>query len=158
MKVQFGRNGKGLALGLALAAWASGGDLGPDKVSLLKDSGGWEYLSMSDSQDGFPTAHVCFDGQPHPDICSGTLTFTSGDTFTQTTEIGHQSVSRHGTYKLTGDQLAFFDEFGNRDGPYAIVIDSEKKIMTMDAPQLKVKLQLYKEYKKELEQKAKSKK
>ncbi len=136
----------------------SADDLSRDKLSLLRDSGGWEYLSMNDSQNGFPTQHVCFDGNPHPGVCSGLLTFTGSDTFTQTTTIDHQDVSRHGTYKLTGNQLAFFDEFGNQDGPYSIDIDPENKLMSLDAPQVKIRLQLYKEYKKKLEEKNKARK
>ena len=128
---------------------SAGDDLSPDQVALLQDSGGWVYLSMNDSDNGFPTQHVCFDGRPHPETCSGTLTFSPGNTFVQKTTIHHQSVSRHGTYQVTGNQLAFFDEFGTRDGPYAINIDSDNKMMTMDLPPLKTKLQLYKEYKKQ---------
>ncbi len=123
----------------------------PDQLALLQDSGGWEYISMDDSQDGFPTQHVCFDGRPHPDACSGTLTLTAAKTFVQQVAIHHQTVSRHGTYELNGNQLAFFDEFGTRDGPYTINIDSISKFMTMDLPPMKVKLQLYKEYRKELD-------
>jgi hypothetical protein len=147
----------GLFIGLAFAAYGDG-DLGPEKLSLLQDSGGWEYLSMDNIPNGFPTNHVCFDGQPHPDICSGTLTLSKDNNFTQTTNIGQQSLSRQGTYQLTGSQLTFFDETGNKDGPFVINIDPDKKLMTMDAPPLKIKLQLYKEYKKQLEEKNKNKK
>jgi hypothetical protein len=126
-------------------------DFDPDQLALLQDSGGWEYISMNDSQDGFPTQHVCFDGRPHPDTCSGKLTLTGSNTFVQEVFIHHQSVSRHGTYELNGDQLAFFDEFGTRDGPYTIDIDTVGKFMTMEMPQIKVKLQLYKEYRKQLD-------
>ena len=126
-------------------------ELAPDQVALVPDSGGWEYISMNDSQDGFPTQHVCFDGHPHPDACSGKLTLTGSNTFVQEVVVHHQSVSRHGTYELDGSQLAFFDEFGTRDGPYATNIDTQGKFMTMDLPPTKVKLQLYKEYRKELD-------
>lgn len=125
--------------------------LAPDQLTLLQDSGGWEYISMNDSQDGFPTQHVCFDGHPHPDACSGKLTLTGSHTFVQEVFIHHQNVSRHGTYELNGGQLAFFDEFGTRDGPYTINVDTQSKFMTMDMPQVKVKLQLYKEYRKQLD-------
>jgi hypothetical protein len=133
-------------------------DLAPDQLALLQDSGGWEYISMNDSQDGFPTQHTCFDGQPHPDVCSGTLTLTPQNTFLQKTYVHHQSVARHGTYQLDGDQLAFFDEFGTRDGPYTITVDTQSKFMTMDMPQIKIKLQLYKEYRKQLDAARKNKK
>ena len=137
---------------MAVSAYDS---LGPEKLALLQDSGGWEYLSMNDRQNGFPTEHTCFDGQPHPDECSGTLTLTRSGEFVQRVSINHQSVSRNGTYELNGDQLAFFDEFGTRDGPYTIAIDSDKKLMTMNMPQIKVNLQLEKEYRKELAERKK---
>ncbi len=135
----------------------AGDDLRPDQLALLKDSSGWEYISMNDSQDGFPTQHTCFDGTPHPDTCSGTLTLTPDNRFAQKSYVHHQSVSRTGTYQLAGNELAFFDEFGTRDGPYSIDIDSQNKLMTMDMPQIKIKLQLYKEYRKELDAQKKRK-
>ncbi len=147
----------GVLAGCPLAV-SAGDDLGPDKVALLQDSGGWEYLSMDDGQNGFPTQHVCFDGSPHPDACSGTLTFTSSNRFVQKVFINHQSVARNGTYRLNGDQLAFFDEFGTRDGPYTVNIDLPNKSMNMDMPQIKVKLMLYKEYRKQLQEKQQQKK
>jgi len=132
-------------------------DLGSDQLTALTDSGGWEYISVDDSQDGFPTQHVCFDGEPHPDTCRGTLRFTQDQTFVQDISIHHQSVFRHGTYELNGDQLALFDEFGTRDGPYTIAIDLTNKLMTMEMPQVKIKLQLYKEYRKQMDEKRKNK-
>lgn len=137
---------------------SAGEDLGSDQVALLQDSGGWEYLSMDDRQNGFPTEHTCFDGQPHPDACSGTLTLSANQTFVQKVVINHQSVARRGTYQLDGNQLAFFDEFGTRDGPYSIDIDTQSKSMKMDMSQIKVKLMLYKEYRKQLEARQRQKK
>ncbi len=140
----------GLFLGSSLLMSAFD-QLPPDQLALLQDSGGWEYISMNDNQDGFPTQHTCFDGTPHPDACSGTLTLTAGKTFVQQVSVHHQSVSRNGTYQLDGNQLAFFDEFGTRDGPYKVTVDPLTKLMIMEMPQVKVKLQLYKEYRKQLE-------
>ncbi|MBV8864399.1 MAG: hypothetical protein JO210_03260 [Acidobacteriaceae bacterium] len=131
----------------------AGDDLSPDQMALLHDTGGWEYIIISDSDNGFPTQHTCFDGHPHPQTCSGTLTLTPANRFVQKTYIHHQSVSRSGTYQLEGNQLAFFDEFGNRDGPYTIDIDASQKMMKMDTPQVKMKLELYKEYRKQLDAK-----
>ncbi len=136
----------------------AGDALPPDQMALLQDSGGWEYITISDSQDGFPTQHTCFDGTPHPETCSGILTLTPDNTFVQKTYIHHQSVSRSGTYQLDGNQLAFFDEFGTRDGPYTINIDTLNKVMTVDMPQVKMTLKLYKEYRKQLDAKQKKKK
>ena len=132
--------------------------LGPEKVALLQDSSGWEYLSMDNSQNGFPTQHTCFDGSPHPDECGGRLTLTRQNRFVQQVSIRHQTVARHGRYELTGNQLAFYDEFGTRDGPYTVDIDPEKKLMSMDMPQVKVRLVLYKEYRKQLDEAQKRKK
>jgi hypothetical protein len=137
--------------GLLISCISAFDQFAPDQLALLQDSGGWAYISVNDSQDGFPTQHVCFDGHPHPDACSGKLTLTGSNTFALEVAIHHQTVSRHGTYELNGNQLAFFDEFGTRDGPYTIDIDAVGKFMTMDMPQVKVKLQLYTEYRKELD-------
>ncbi len=136
----------------------AGDELLPDQIALLQDAGGWEYITISDSQDGFPTQHTCFDGTPHPDTCSGTLTLTSDNRFVQKTYVHHQGVSRGGTYQLDGNQLAFFDEFGTRDGPYTVDIDTLNKMMTIDMPQVNMKLELYKEYRKQLDAKQKKKK
>ena len=135
----------------------AGDSLPPAQMSLLQDSGGWEYVVINDGQDGFPTQHTCFDGVPHPETCSGTLTLTPNNRFVQKTFIHHQSVARNGTYQLDGNQLVFFDEFGTRDGPYSIDIDILNKTMTMDMPQVKMKLELYREYRKQLDAKQKKK-
>jgi hypothetical protein len=132
-------------------------DLGSDQLAALTDSKGWEYITVDDSQDGFPTQHVCFDGQPHPDACSGTLTLTQDQTFAVDISIHHQSVVRHGTYELDGDQLTFSDEFGTRDGPYTIAIDLPNNVLTMQTAEVKIKLQLYKEYRKQMDEKNKNK-
>ena len=133
-------------------------ELSPEKLALLQDSGGWEYISMDDSQNGFPTRNTCFDGSAHPDACSGRLTLTRQNRFVQEVSIHHQTVARSGTYELNGNQLAFFDEFGTRDGPYTLDIDTDKKLMSMDMPQVKVRLMLSKEYRRQLEEARKRKK
>ncbi len=52
-------------------------DLDADQLKMLVDSGGWQYIALSDVDGGIQTTHTCFDGQPHPDICSGTLTLSA---------------------------------------------------------------------------------
>jgi hypothetical protein len=131
------------AVGLSLA-------LSPDELKLFQDSGGWEYITVTDPDSGIQTTHTCFDGHPHPDQCSGTLAFSSNGTFVKNIYIHHQGVQRHGKYKLDGDQLAFFDELGTQDGPYTVAIDSSKKSMTLDMPQIHIALQLKSEYRKAL--------
>ena len=148
-----------LSLLLSCSLLVRAGDaLPPDEMALLQDAAGWEYITISNGQDGFPTQHTCFNGTPHPNTCSGTLTLTPSNTFVQKTYIHHQSVSRSGTYQLNGNQLAFFDEFGTRDGPYTININTLNKVMKMDTPQVTMKLELYTEYRKQLDAKQKKKK
>ena len=117
-------------------------DLNDDQLKLLKDPGGWEYVEIEDSDAGIQTEHTCFDGKPHPDVCSGTLTLSSGNTFVQKVTVHHQSVARNGTYELDGDRLAFFDEFGTKDGPYTVAIDSDKSSMSLRMPQVHMELLL----------------
>lgn len=117
-------------------------DLNDDQMVLLKDQGGWEYTKLSDDSSGVPTQHTCFDGTPHPNDCSGSLTLVDDTKFSQRVIIGGQSVNRSGSYKLDGDQLAFFDEYGTRDGPYTVEIDAVKKTMVLSMPQIRMELTL----------------
>jgi hypothetical protein len=118
-------------------------DLSDDQLKMLKDPGGWEYVEIDDSDSGIQTQHTCFDGKPHPDVCSGTLTLSSGgNTFVQKVTVHHQSVTRHGTYEIDGDQLAFLDEFGTRDGPYTVAIDPDKTSLSLRMPQVRMELLL----------------
>jgi cold shock CspA family protein len=126
--------------------------LSSDQRKLLHDSGGWEFVTVTDPDSGIQTTHTCFDGHPHPDQCSGTLTFSSSGTFVKNIYIHHQAVQRHGKYELDGDQLVFYDELGTRDGPYTVAIDSVNKIMTLDMPQIHIGLELKSEYRKALKQ------
>ncbi len=128
-----------LAGATLLAAFST---LNQDQLKMLQDPGGWDYLKMSDS--GIQTDHSCFDGKLHPDSCSGRLTFSADNTFTQVVKIEGQEVPRHGTYTLENDQLALFDELGTRDGPYTIQIDTQTKALVMDMPQVHLELILHK--------------
>jgi hypothetical protein len=122
-------------------------DLNADQLNMLVDSDGWQYIVLSDADGGIQTTHTCFDGHPHPDVCSGTLTFSEDHTFVANIYVHGQNVPRNGTYKLDGDQLAFFDEFGTRDGPYTIELNVEGKSLIMKMPQVRIVLELEKEYK-----------
>ena len=124
-------------------------ELSQDELKLLRDSGGWEYISLSDNDSGFQTTHTCFDGRPHPHVCSGTLTLNSDNTFTQQVHIQGKTVSRNGKYDLDDNHIAFYDEFGTRDGPYRLTIDTRAKRLTLEMPQVRAELQLEKEYKKQ---------
>ena len=138
---------KSLYLSIALFSLVAAGlsardELSGDRIKLLQDPGGWEYIKIEDSDAGIQTEHTCFDGTPHPDICSGTLTLSAENTFVQQVSVHHQTVSRHGTYTLDRDQLAFFDEFGTKDGPYTISIDPEKTSLSLRMPQVHMDLLL----------------
>jgi hypothetical protein len=137
-----------VVLGLQMSAryW-----LGPDELRMLQDSGGWQYIKMSDPDNGIQTTHTCFDGRPHPEQCSGTLTLAPDKTFMQSVRIHGQTVRRHGTYQVDDRQLAFFDEFGTRDGPYSLDINMQKKILILEMPQIRIELELKSEYRKHLE-------
>ena len=126
-----------IVIGYLAAAELSG-----DRLKMLQDPGGWEYIKIDDRDAGIQTEHTCFDGTPHPDVCSGTLMLSAGNTFVQQVSVHHQTVSRHGTYTLDGDQLAFFDEFGTKDGPYTISIDPEKTSLSLRMPQVHMDLLL----------------
>ena len=134
-----------ILLVFACAAGAAS-SLSDDDRNLIQDAGGWEYISLSDSQNGFPTTHTCFDGKPHPEECSGKLVLSPANRFTQTTRIRGQSISRTGHYELKDDQLTFFDEFETKDGPYTLTLDRDAKTLKMAMPQVTVDLMLEKEY------------
>jgi hypothetical protein len=122
-------------------------DLNADQRKMLLDEDGWQYIVLSDADGGIQTTHTCFDGHPHPDVCSGTLTFSPDNTFVANVSVHGTDVPRSGTYKLDGDQLAFFDEFGTRDGPYTVELDTEAKSLILKMPQVRLVLELQKEYK-----------
>ena len=143
-----------LAAAFAGILWA--GDLSSDELKMLQDSGGWEYVTMSrNEQNGFPTQHACFDGQPHPGQCSGTLVLTSGKTFSQNMRIQGKTVRRTGTYQLNGDQLAFVDELGTQDGPYTLTLNTQAKSLVLQMPQARIELLLESEYRKNMEEQKK---
>lgn len=131
-------------------------DLSDDESKMLQDPGGWEYITVSDPDDGIQTRHTCFDGQPHPDECSGTLTFNPDDTFAQKVHIHGGTVERHGQYALNGKEITLIDELGTRDGPYTLDINVSSKQMSMQITQavgvlVRIELELEKEYKKQLQ-------
>lgn len=133
-----------LAVVLVSAAWTE------DELKMLHDPGGWEYVTVGEPDAGIQTTHTCFDGKPHPEECSGKLILRSDNTFSKQVFIHHQEVSRTGTYKLDSDRVAFFDEFGNQDGPYTIHLDTKSKLLTLDMPQLHIELELESQYHEDL--------
>lgn len=119
-----------------------------DELKMLEDPGGWQYISISDADAGIQTTHTCFDGRTHPDQCSGSLTLNPDNTFVQQVHIHGQTVARHGKYQLDGAQIAFFDEFGNKDGPYQLTLDSKAQRLILEMPQVRDELELTRHYEK----------
>ncbi|HEX4750421.1 MAG TPA: hypothetical protein VH302_12830 [Bryobacteraceae bacterium] len=136
-----------VAAALCLAAAPS---FSSDDLKLLQDPAGWEYVTVSDQDDGIQTEHVCFDGQPHPGQCSGTLTMRDDKTFTQSVSIHGQSVARHGTYEVQADQISFFDEFGTRDGPYSAQLNADTKMLILSMASVRMELELASQYREDL--------
>lgn len=140
---------------LTFAALVSAATLSKDDVKLLQDPGGWEYITISDQDAGIQTEHVCFDGQSHPGECSGNLRLSPDKTFVVQEAIRGENYDRHGTYDIADDQISFFDEFGNRDGPYTVQLNTDTKMLVMTMPQVRLELELESQYKDDLEQKKK---
>ena len=125
------------------------GALADDQVKMFHDPGGWEYIKISDTDNGIQTQHTCFDGHPHPQQCSGTLTFSPSNTFVQKTHIHGQTYQRHGTYQLDGNQLTLFDELGTKDGPYTVDLNTQTKHLVMQMLPVRISLELQRQYRKD---------
>jgi hypothetical protein len=135
--------------------------LSSDELKTLQDPGGWEYITVSDPDNGIQTKHTCFDGQPHPEECSGTLTLNPDNTFLQKVHIHGETVERHGQYELDDKEITLIDELGTRDGPYTLEINLNTKQMSLQITQsagvlVRIELELEKEYKRQIEQRQKS--
>jgi len=132
---------------LCVALLSSGRDgLTGDDRKMLQDPGGWEYITISDPDNGIQTTHTCFDGKPHRDQCSGTLTLGSDNKFVKKIYIHHLADTRSGSYKLDGNQVTFTDELAQQDGPYAIQLDAVHKTMVLQKQGVKMELELESEY------------
>ena len=112
------------------------------QLRLLKDPTGWDYVKMDDT--GMRTDHPCFNGEPPTDECSGRLVFGTDNHFLQEVTIHGQTVPRHGTYTLSGDQLTFVDELKTPDGPYTVAFDPETHHLIVSMPQVRIELVLHK--------------
>ena len=139
----------------------AGATLDSDQLKMLQDSGGWQYIELSDAALGVQTEHSCFDGHPHPGECSGTLTLTPNKTFLESLLIEGKSYQRHGAYQLDGDQLTLFDELGTRDGPYTVSVDLQRRTMVMQMSpaggDVRCQFMLNREYRKRLKAHEKAK-
>ena len=130
---------------LLAAALAAGDSFSDEEKKMLQDSGGWEYLTLSGPHN-IQTVHTCFDGQPHPQECSGTLTLRTDNTFVQNVQIHGEAVQRHGNYQLDGNRITFMDEFGIQDGPFVLHLDVPAKHLQLETPQLRTELELESQY------------
>lgn len=144
-------------MSLATVSLAMGqGAFNRDELAMLHDSGGWEYISITDPGNGFQTQAACFDSE-RTGACEGTLVFHEDGSFVQNISAQGKSMHRGGTYTLDGRNVTFFDENGNADGPYTLKIDLEAKTLTVDATRagvgIHMELLLEKEFKKRLSQK-----
>jgi hypothetical protein len=124
--------------------------LSSDDTNMLQDSGGWEYLSISDANNGFKTSHVCFDEEKGKGDCRGTIVFRKDGSFTQDISAEGKNLRRHGTYELTDDGIVFIDELATKDGPYTLAFDHANSVLTLETVQagvtIRTKLQLEKEF------------
>jgi hypothetical protein len=135
-------------VGIAATSVFSRGDDGLDveQMKMLQDPGGWEYLAISDSDNGIQTQHTCFNGQSHSNECSGTLVLQTDNAFVQNVSIHGESVQRHGTYQLTGHELQLFDEFGTKDGPYTVDLHTDTRRLELKSQAVSIQLELEKDY------------
>jgi hypothetical protein len=113
----------------------------PDELALLHDSGGWEYQTITDANNGFETQAVCFV-EAFTGQCRGTLLFRDDGTFTQTITAHGRSMHRGGKYRVDGSQLTFWDEHNTQDGPYSMAIDQNAKTLGIETTQAGVKVQM----------------
>ncbi len=139
-----------LAALACVLAFAARNGLDDASLKMLQDPGGWEYISVDDSDSGIQTQHTCFDGRPHPQECSGTLMLAPDNTFVQNIHIHGQTVGRHGTYKLESEKIAFFDEYGAEDGPYSLDLNTQTKQLVLSMAQVHIQLELESQYRDDL--------
>jgi hypothetical protein len=108
--------------------------LTPDELTLLQDPGGWEYMTITDADNGFETQHVCFDPKA-PGKCSGNLLFRPDNTFKKSMRVHGQTIDRGGSYQVDGNSILFLDEFNNKDGPYTAQLNKDAKTLVLETIQ-----------------------
>ena len=131
--------------------------LNHEELAMIQDPGGWEYMVISDPNNGFQTQAACFDSQ-RTGACEGKLFFRSDGTFLQTITAHGRSMHRGGTYKFDDHNVTFFDEHGTSDGPYTLKVNPQAQTLTVDATRAGVgvhmELLLGREFKKRLAKQA----
>lgn len=118
------------ALLLCPAFLLNADSLSQQQIDLLHDPHGWEFVAVFDKDNGFPMHHQCFaEGEPKPSECHGDIIFGADGTFSESIFMHGFTARRHGTYELDDDQITLIDEFGNKDGPYRLEINTAAKTM-----------------------------
>ncbi len=115
---------------LLLLVVFTAGALTQDELTLLQDPGGWEYMTITDSDNGFETQHVCFDPKT-PGACRGNLLFRPDMTFKKSVKVHSDTVDRGGSYQVAGSNILFLDEFNNKDGPYTAQLNPDTKTLVL---------------------------
>jgi len=131
-----------------------------DELKLVQDSGGWEYLTMTEVNNGFATQANCF-AKAFTGECKGTLIFRPDQSFRQDVSAHGKGMHRGGHYEIQGQDLTFWDEHETKDGPYHITINADEKSMTLETTQagvaVKIELLLESEFKRQLREREKQK-
>jgi hypothetical protein len=126
--------------------------LSQDDIALIQEPGGWEYLSITDADNGFKTTHVCFDEKGRGP-CHGTLLFAKDGTFAQDVSVHGQTLHRQGKYELSDAGAVFYDELGTKDGPYTLTLDRTDSLLTLETVQagvtIRMTLELEREFRKQ---------
>lgn len=120
-----------------------------DETAMIQDHAGWEYISITDPDAGVQTTHTCFDGQPHPGVCSGNVTLHTDGKFVKKIFVHGKADTRSGTYKIDGHQITFTDEVGATDGPYSLDLNMKAKTLHLQIAGADMMLMLESEYRKQ---------
>ena len=131
----------GLAFASLLPVFVAAQPLSRDDMRLIQDPGGWEYISITDSNNGFKTDGACFTGHTKGP-CQGSLTFHSDGTYSQVVNVSPKSVNRQGKYEISGSDLTLYDALGTKDGPYTIALDQGSHTLTLEMVQASVVLHI----------------
>jgi hypothetical protein len=125
---------------------------------MFRDPAGWEYLTLSESNNGFQTQAACFD-KAFTGACKGDLLFRSDGSFRQNVSAHGRSMHRGGHYQVQDYDLIFWDEHETKDGPYRVTMNLDQKTMTLETTQagvgVKIELMLESEFKKRLRERQK---
>lgn len=144
---------------LLLLVALSANALPPDGLAILQDPGGWEYMTITDTDNGFETQHVCFDPKSSGQ-CHGNLLFRPDNTFRKSIKVHGADVDRGGTYQVNGNNILFLDEFDNKDGPYTAQLNMETKTLVLEMVQagvhFRMELLQEKEFQKRLQARKKA--